>query len=303
MAVETQRVGVLGPGAVGGVLAARLGHSGQQVTVIATEQTAVAIELAGLELRTPHETLATRPTARSWLTEPIDVLFVATKATSLLAALERTPAQLLRGSTIVPLLNGIDHLPLLRAMYPESTVAAAAIVVEATRLRPGLVEQESPSCELTIAVDPSQSRSEAPAALLSDAGFDVRREPDELSVLWQKLAFLAPYALLTTSARAPIGAARDQHPGRPSALASEAAEAAGHDGVAIDGAGVASRLAEMAAQTQSSMLKDRQAGKQLELDAIAGPILRALGPGGAPATTSAVQEILTQIETEHERAH
>jgi hypothetical protein len=38
--------------------------------VIATERTAVAIDLTGLKLRTPNEQLETRPIARPWLTAP-----------------------------------------------------------------------------------------------------------------------------------------------------------------------------------------------------------------------------------------
>jgi hypothetical protein len=80
--------------------------------VIATERTAIAIELVGMKLRTPHKELETRPTARSWLTTPVDVLFVSTKVPELTSALEGTLPALLSGSTIVPLPNGVDHLPL-----------------------------------------------------------------------------------------------------------------------------------------------------------------------------------------------
>jgi 2-dehydropantoate 2-reductase len=42
------------------------------------------------------------------------------------------------------------------------------------------------------------------------------------------------------------------------------------------------------------MLKDALAGAALELDAIAGPILRA-APGGAPATRGVVAEIARAV--------
>lgn len=291
--MSRQRIAILGPGAIGGVLAARLDKGGHEVTVIATERTAALITLAGLELRTPQETLATRPTARPWLTDAVDVLFVATKSTDLLTALTRTPPQPLTNGTIVPVLNGVDHLPLLRATYPQSRVVAATISVEATRRRPGLIEQESASCELTVAVDPAQPNGGATvASLLSDAGLDVATDPDELSVLWRKLAFLAPYALLTASTRSPVGAAREEHRDWVTALATESTAAAEHNGVVIDAASVSARLAGMPPPMRSSMLKDLEAGKPLELDAIAGPILRALGAEGAPSTATAVRQIL-----------
>jgi 2-dehydropantoate 2-reductase len=40
------------------------------------------------------------------------------------------------------------------------------------------------------------------------------------------------------------------------------------------------------------MYKDRIAGRELELDAITGPIIRTLAPTGAPTTLAAVRAIL-----------
>ncbi len=46
------------------------------------------------------------------------------------------------------------------------------------------------------------------------------------------------------------------------------------------------------------MLKDLQAGRAIELDAIAGPILRALGSERAPTTAAAVCEILAHPQAD-----
>ncbi len=287
-------VGVLGPGAIGGLLAARLSKAGHEVTVIATEPTAAAIELTGLKLRTPNEQLETRPIARPWLTAPVEVLLVTTKATDLPTALERTPAALLSGSTIVPLLDGVDHVPLLRAKYPKSRIVAASIAVDASRPRPGLTEQHSVGCEVTVtASDTRPAHQWSVGSLLRGPGVDVRTDPDEARVLWRKLAGIAPYALLTTSANAPLGPARERYPNWLTALANEAADAAGRHGVSIEAGLVASRLAHAPDGMRSPMLEDQLAGRPLELDAIAGPILRALGPSGARTTAAAVREILT----------
>jgi hypothetical protein len=77
--------------------------------VVATERTAVAIELAGLKLRTANEQLESRPIARSWLTTTVEVLFVTTKSMHLIATFERTSPACSPGSTIVPVLMIIDH--------------------------------------------------------------------------------------------------------------------------------------------------------------------------------------------------
>jgi 2-dehydropantoate 2-reductase len=271
-----------------------MSKAGHEVTVIATERTAVAIELTGARLRTPNQQLETRPVARSWLTAPVEVLFVTTKATDLPAALERTPPALLSGSTIVPLLSGVDHVPLLRAKYPKSRIVAASVAVDASRPRPGLTEQHSVGCEVTVTSEDARAeRQWSVETLLRGPGVDVRTDPDEALVLWRKLAGLAPYALLTTSANAPLGPARERYPNWLTALANEAADAAGNHGVSVDAGLVASQLARAPDGMRSPMLEDQLAGRPLELDAIAGPILRALGPSGAPTTAAAVQEILT----------
>jgi 2-dehydropantoate 2-reductase len=287
------RIAVLGPGAVGGLLAARLGHAGHDITVVATEQTSAAIAARGIELRTPEETLAIRPGTGAWLTGPVDVLFVAVKATELLPALARVPAGLVGGAVVVPLLNGIDHMPLLRAMYPAATVVAATIAVEATRIRPGVIEQTSGFAD--FAVTTAQEPGRQVADMLTAAGLAVRTNDDERLVLWRKLAMLAPLALLTTSARAPLGEALRARADWVRPLVAETVAAAGRGGATIDVEAPYKRLLALPDTMRSSMLKDFTSGRALELDAIAGPVIRALTPEQAVVTSAAVEQILENL--------
>ncbi len=297
MADAPKTVGVLGPGGVGGLIAARTAAAGHAVSVVATERSAPAIAVRGLTLRAPDGELATRPRASAWLPEPVDVLFVAVKANDLLASLERVPAQMLRGAAIVPLLNGIDHVALLRARYPESAVVAATIAVEATRHRAGEIEQLSSFSIVDVATPPELAgTASAIAELLELPGLDVTTNDDEPFVLWRKLAVLAPMALLTTAAGAPIGPACEAHPDWVGPLVAEVAAAARASGADIDPAPVEKRLRGVHPTMKTSMLKDRESGRPLELDAIAGPILRVLSADGAPVTAAAVSEILRSTE-------
>ena len=47
-------------------------------------------------------------------------------------------------------------------------------------------------------------------SLLRGPGLEARIDPYETRSLWQRLAGLAPYALLTTGATAPLGPARER---------------------------------------------------------------------------------------------
>jgi 2-dehydropantoate 2-reductase len=289
-------VGVLGPGGVGGLLAARFGAAGHEVTVVATENTAAEITARGLSFRAPDTAPSvTYPAARSWATAPLDVLFIAVKATELLAALRRVPAATLDGATVVPLLNGVDHLPLLRATYPAAQVVAASIAVEATRHRPGVIEQLSTMADLMVA--DGTPAGTGVAELIRSAGLTVTSHPDDNTVLWRKLAFLCPLALLTTGANAPIGAARAARESWLRPLVDEVAAAAGTWSVAVDADAIEARLRALPDSMQSSMLKDFRSGRALELDAIAGPVIRALGTAKAATTTEVVRAILTEART------
>lgn len=283
------RIAVLGAGAVGGMLAALLAEAGHEVTVLASERTGTAINVGGLTLRSGrYGEIAARVPARPWLTAPVDVLFVAVKAPDLLAALSRVPAGLVDGAAVVPMLNGVDHVPLLRAAYPRADVVPMTVAVEATRVAPGVVEHLSPFADYAITAG---DRDVDPGGLLRDAGLDVDTSaPDEATLLWRKLCFLGPFALLTTRAMEPIGPAREAGSARLDALVEEAVAAATASGATVDGAAVRARLGGMPATMRSSMLKDAEAGAVLELDAIAGPILRA-APDGAPVTRGIVAEI------------
>jgi 2-dehydropantoate 2-reductase len=287
-----QRVGILGAGAVGGMLGILLADAGHDVTVLASERTGTVINIDGMTLRSGQfGDRHVRVPARPWLTDRVDILFVTVKAPDLLAALARVPAALLDGATVTPLLNGTDHVPLLRAALPRAVVVPMTVSVEATRVTPGTIEHLSPFADYALAAERPQGRVDL-EALLSGAGLDVDASaPDEATLLWRKLSFLAPLALLTTHAREPIGPARDARPDLLDALVAEAVAAAATAGAEIDPAVVVKRLHGVPAGMRSSMLKDAVAGATLELDAIAGPILRA-APDGAPVTRTVVSEII-----------
>jgi 2-dehydropantoate 2-reductase len=174
-------------------------------------------------------------------------------------------------------------------------VVPRTVAVEATRLGAGVVEHLSPFADYAVC-EGLREPAKDPALLLRSAGLDVDSSaPDEATLLWRKLCLLAPLALLTTAARDALGPARDARPDLLDALVSETAAAAAAHEVQVDPTGIKQRLHGLPGGMRSSMLKDALAGTALELDAIAGPILRA-APDGAPATRQVVAEITQAAE-------
>jgi 2-dehydropantoate 2-reductase len=268
------RLAVLGAGGVGGFLAAALARAGEDVVVIAREETAEAIGTRGLTVRSVVlGDFAARPAVTTWLDGDVDVLFVATKAVGLAAALERVAAT---PGLVVPLLNGLDHLALLRSRFGSDRVPGAVIRIESDRPAPGEIVQSSPSCRIDLAAA-NGAQVEAVAATLERAGIPARIGSSEADVMWSKLARLCPLALTTSAADRPIGYVRSD-PRWRSALEGAVAEtvrAANADGARLDPAASLAELDSAHAELGSSMQRDIAAGREPELDAIAGAVLRA----------------------------
>jgi 2-dehydropantoate 2-reductase len=289
------RVAVLGPGGVGGLLAALLARRGDQVTCLARPATAAHLAANGLELRSAaFGDARVVVEAADRLEHPVDALLVTVKAAQLETAVQAVPAEALGDGLVVPFLNGIDHVAWLRGRYPPDQVVAGTIRVESTRVAPGVIEHASPFAVVELAAGKApRGRVEELGARLAETGLDVTVRDDEATTLWSKLAVLAPIALVTTWTAAPFGEARAGHRDELAAVTNEIARAARADGVELDPAAILAILDQLPDDMRSSMQKDAAAGRPIELDAIGGTILRAADRAGtqAPVTARLVAEL------------
>jgi 2-dehydropantoate 2-reductase len=283
------RFAVLGPGGVGGLMAALLARAGDTVEVLAGESTAREIVDGGIRVESKRFgdfTASVR--AAPQLSEPVDAVMVTVKATQLEEAIKRVPPQALAGALVIPFLNGLDHVEVLRRVYPPAQVVPAAIRIESARARPGLIRHTSQLAGIEIG-----PAAEQVAAHLRAAGFDVRIRADEKVMLWEKFVFLAPMALLTTDARANVGTVRTKRRKDLTALLGEVSMVSRADGVHIDPAAILRFIDAVPGSMETSMQRDQAAGRPLELDALGGALLRRAEAAGieAPVTRRLVAEI------------
>jgi 2-dehydropantoate 2-reductase len=282
-------VAVVGPGGVGGLLAGLLARTGTRVTCIGTEASTAHLRTQPLVVRShAFGDFEAAVGAATRLAGEYDTVLLTVKATQLPESLRRIPAEAVRRGLIVPLLNGVEHVSALRRVYPAEQVIAATIRCESTRVRPGVIEHASPFAivELAPGRDPG-GRARALAALLGRAGLDVRLREDETDMLWEKLGFLAPLALMTTHAQASAGVVRTRRRGELQTVIGEVATVARAAGARVEEAGVLEFFDHVPASMQSSMQRDAAAGRPTELEAIGGAILRAAQRTGTPAPVTA----------------
>ncbi|MFG2457649.1 ketopantoate reductase family protein [Streptomyces sp. NPDC048523] len=288
-------VAVLGPGGTGGLLAALLARAGHRVICLAGEDTANTLRTTGIQVRSSTFGDFTTPVeADTELREPVDACVIAVKHTSLHSALDRVPPTALGDGLVVPLLNGVEHPATLRTRYRPDRVAPAVIRVESTRLAPGVIEHGSPFAELDLTGDGvPRERLDALASALAAAGPATRVLDDETAALWAKMSFLAPFALLTTLHAVPLGEVRTHHREELTALVEETAAVSAACGGPADAAQALARYDAFPPGTKSSMQRDAEAGRPLELDAIGGALLRAADRHGVkvPVAARVVREV------------
>jgi 2-dehydropantoate 2-reductase len=179
----------------------------------------------------------------------------------------------------VPLLNGLEHMALLRERFGADRVAAGVIRIESKSPEPGRVLQTSPFLRIDLAFDDARARGSLHqvATVLERAQIPARVQDSEASVLWSKLVRLVALASTTSASNETIGFIRSdpRWRGTLAACIGEAAAVAAANGAAVDPAATLAELDQAHPSLGSSMQRDLTAGREPELDAIVGAVLRA----------------------------
>jgi 2-dehydropantoate 2-reductase len=285
------RHAILGAGGVGGMIGACLAHSGDSVTLVVRRETLeqypkqLSLESAFGNFTADVNVAAEVPS--------VDVLWITVKATQLESALAGLKnADGVRA--IVPLLNGIDHVALLRSRYGADRVIPATIAGEMERVSPGHIVHRTPFARLNV-LSAGRALLAGTFDQLQEIGFVCRFIDDEPTLMWGKLVFLAPFALSTTAADKSVGEILSDPQWRSlgEACVREACAVAVAEGAKVDPETVLSAVSAMPSNMRSSMQKDVEQHKTPELDAIAGPILRGARRHGidVPATKRLVAAV------------
>lgn len=189
------RHAILGAGGVGGLIGASLAHSGDPVTLVVRRES-LAEYPQQLKLESPFGSFDV-PVSLAAEVPAIDVLWLTVKATQLGESLRAIddPSSV---RAIVPLLNGIDHISLLRSRYGADKVIPATIAVESERVATGHIIHRSPFARLNVS-SAGCPQLEGTVKQLQEFGFECRFVDHEPTLMWSKLVFLAAFALCTTA--------------------------------------------------------------------------------------------------------
>jgi 2-dehydropantoate 2-reductase len=262
-------IAIVGPGAVGGLLAALLQRAEQDVLLVGREASVRAVRERGLRVRSGLFGEWTSSVAAATELPPGADVVVAVKDAGL-----RDVLPLLAGAPpqrVLSLLNGVTHADQVRAALPDVPVTGAAVTVEVLRPEPGVIEHRSPFLRLSV---PDTVREWPMLSALTTAGAEVQVGGSEREVVWRKFRFLAPMALLTSYWQEPLGEALRHDAQLTSDVVAEVARVATLEGLATSAEELRDILGGMPETMRSSLQHDLAAGSQGELDALGGTLLR-----------------------------
>jgi len=280
------KIGVIGVGAIGGWVAAKLAAAGESVSILARADTAAALS-GGLELVEAGVAATAYPVVATDAADigPQDVVVIAVKAPSLAEAAVAAGAMIGPQTVVLPMLNGVpwwfaEGRP-LHSVDPDGAIAAAlprdrvvGCVVHAACRREGPGRVVVAHADKLILGDPEGGASERVyrlCALFEGAG--IRPDPSNniRRAIWYKLwgnATINPLSALTLAT-----ADRLLAECKPFLLASmaELAAVGAAIGCPIEESGedrmaVTARLGAF----KTSMLQDVEAGRPIELEALLG---------------------------------
>lgn len=132
------RIGVIGAGAVGGVLAALLDRAGHEVAVTARGAHLEAIQRGGIHLSGAWGEHRAQVAADVKLTSGAELVVVATKAQDADTAIRESLA-VLTGIPVVVLQNGLDGMRTASIAAPHSDIVGALATFAASLVSPGRV--------------------------------------------------------------------------------------------------------------------------------------------------------------------
>jgi 2-dehydropantoate 2-reductase len=275
-----------------------LSSLGEDITVVVRPEKLPSYP-SNLSLERPSGPLTASAKAVAELSETIDVLWIATKTYQLDTAMETVKS--LPGC-VVPLLNGVDHVAALRERFAHDSVVPGTIAVEAEKISPGRFVQRSPVVRFNLAAR-GKPLFGAIVAQLDNPGFGCQFIANEQTLLWGKLCFLGPFALATSASGMNVGeilADMEWKQKLISAIA-EACAVASASGAEVDAAQIQKIFESSPPGMRSSMQKDVAAGRQLELDAIGGPIARGGERYGLDVSTTATLIAEIRAKTDDRR--
>jgi len=300
------RVAVIGSGGVGGYVGGRLAKAGHEVAFLSRSAHLRALREHGLRVKStdgdfdiPLVTASDRADELG----PADLFLFTVKTYDTDTAAALLKPLLRPGSTVLTLQNGIDNHERIDAVVGDGVALPGTIRIESTIVEPGVIAHTSPVHlvrfgEVSGAGAPQSERVERLRAAFDEAGLKTSVPRDMRFDLWSKFLQIVSFAGLTTLARANLGEilASLELTETYLAIMNEVAAVAKAEGVDLGADAAEKQLTAMRGMHpgfKSSMQRDLERGKRLEVEALTGVLVKLGAKHDIPTpVTSCVNAVL-----------
>lgn len=280
MAKIIKKVAILGPGGIGGFLAAVFWKNKVEVTCIGTDNDTEAIKKNGFHLSSKvFGDFIARPGAETNLNFRPDILLITIKAIFLDEALNKINPSLVSDSVITPLLNGFEHIGIIRKKLGNRVAAGMIGNIEVRLNAPASavhLTDSRPQMEIASDSDIDKVKLLEIAGLFSSFGIPAKVLNRESEVVWNKLTRLNAIALTTAASQQPLGFVRADSWWREKliGIVGEGVGVAKAEGVDLDPELVLKQIDSLSENLTTSLQRDVASGLLSEAEAIPGAVLR-----------------------------
>ena len=274
----SSRIALIGPGAVGGVIAASLvQRGGLSVTLCARRpvgELSVGLLTGDVKLA---PTVLTDPAQG----RPVDWVLVSTKAYDAAGAAAWFPGLVGPATRVAILQNGVEHRERFAPWLAAELMVPVMVDIPAERPSPGRIVQRGTG-KMMVPAGPDGARF---TALFAGTAIQVSETPDFKSAVWRKLCINSIGAINALLLK-PAGVFRDETIGRLAlAMARECLLVGRAEGAVIEDSfpeAVLEGSRQAPPDSINSLHADRAAGRPMEVDARNGAIVRFGRKHGIP---------------------
>lgn len=277
------RILVVGAGAVGGYFGGRLVQAGRDVTFLVRPKRAEQFRAEGLRIvsiRYGEFTVHPKAITAAQIVSPYDVILLSVKSFDLAAAIDDFAPAVGPQTVVIPVLNGMHHMDALKERFGEHAVLGGVCYVATQVDSQGRIIQLADLQSLNYGeLDGKKtSRIEAVHQVFQEAGFETAISGDILRDMWQKWVWIASVGAITCLLRGNIGEVVAVSGGDEISLSifRECAAIAGAFGYPLSEEWLAeesSQLTEPGSSLTSSMYRDLEEQRRVEVDTILGDLL------------------------------
>jgi 2-dehydropantoate 2-reductase len=283
------RIAIAGIGGVGGYYGGQLARhydpAGEvAVAFIARGEHLAAIRKRGLSVLTPEGGFTATPSMATDNPEeigPVDLLIICVKSYDLENCMRLVAKNVHENTVLLPLLNGVDNAEKIRSFFHAGRILNGCVYISAHLVSPGTVRQVGGSCRLFFGPEHGDVTAFTKIEqVLTNAGIKGELSENIDEVVWEKYIFISPLASVTALLGEPFGVVMEKKVSRDLAegLIKEVERIARAKTVKMAEDIVELTLKKAKSfpyETKSSMQVDCENGKNTEIEAFTGYIVRS----------------------------